>query len=277
MNKIKVSHELPLCLLPYSEHINDYEYILVHLLDKYPSYLEHMLKAKEKGTFIIMDNSAHELKEPYSDEKLFEWVNIIKPNIFIVPDYIEDKTRSSVKAKEWANVILPAGVEKMAVVQATSFADALESYTLYKDLGYKYISFPYGSNYYTELSNHPNKDFAKAIGRNIVVSKLYKLGVISDTDRIHLLGCSIPNEFFLYQNMSFIKSVDTSNPIASAFEGIEYDINGLSVKPKIKIDEIMEMELSKETLKTVLINSFRFRRINNFSPITILHQELLNV
>jgi hypothetical protein len=67
---MKVSHEVPKCLLNNSPEFNDYDYCLPHLLDKDKHYLKYFREAKAKGRYIIMDNSLHELGEAY-DHKPF--------------------------------------------------------------------------------------------------------------------------------------------------------------------------------------------------------------
>jgi hypothetical protein len=42
---IKVSHEVPRCLLYDSENFNDYDYALVHLLEEDETYREYFLEA----------------------------------------------------------------------------------------------------------------------------------------------------------------------------------------------------------------------------------------
>ena len=61
----KISHELPVNMLSRSFEINDYEYCLPHLLDQNKIYREHFENAKESGSYIIMDNSLHELGKAY--------------------------------------------------------------------------------------------------------------------------------------------------------------------------------------------------------------------
>jgi hypothetical protein len=58
---MKFSHEVPLCLLEDSLEFNDYDYALVHLLDKDKDYVDFFMKAKQQGRYIILDNSLHEL------------------------------------------------------------------------------------------------------------------------------------------------------------------------------------------------------------------------
>ena len=234
---MKVSHEVPLCLLEDSLDFNDYDYALVHLLDKDEDYANFFRKAKQQGRYIILDNSLHELKEAYHDSGLLHWIDELKPQEFIIPDVWQDTTHSIVNARKWAQIELPKGVTKVAVVQATTFTEALTCYQTYKDLGYKKIAFAYGAEYYLDHSSHPNKNIAKSLGRLQVISRLYKIGVILPKDRVHLLGCQVPQEFSLYKDMPFIETIDTSNPIMATLDGIQYGRNGLTEKPKSNMND----------------------------------------
>ena len=92
----------------------------------------------------------------------------------------------------------------------------------------------------TIFAKHPNKDWGKAIGRLSVICDMIDMGLIGNTDRIHLLGCSLPQEFVYYKDIKQIESIDTSNPIMAAFDGDQYHPNfGLNSKPKTKIDEVI--------------------------------------
>ena len=234
---MKISHEVPICLLEDSLDFNDYQYCLPHLLDQDEDYKNFFYKAKQQGVYIIMDNSLHELGHAYDRSRLLYWIDELKPNEFIIPDVWQDTTQSIVNAREWINLELPKSVTKVAVVQAQNFLDALLCYQTYKDLGYKKIAFSYGAEYYLDHSNHPNKNLAKALGRIEVVSRLYNIGIIQPTDRVHLLGCQVPQEFSWYKDMPFIETIDTSNPIMATLDGIQYGRNGLLDKPKANMND----------------------------------------
>jgi hypothetical protein len=234
---MKISHEVPLCLLEDSLSFNDYDYALVHLLDKDEDYANFFLQAKQQGRYIILDNSLHELKTAYHDSGLIHWVEKLLPNEFIVPDVWQDTTQSIVNARKWAQIELPKEVTKVAVVQAESLTGAMLCYQTYKDLGYKKIAFSYGADYYLEHSSHPNKNIAKALGRIQVVSKMYEIGAILKKDRVHLLGCQVPQEFSWYKDMPFIETIDTSNPVMATLDGIKYGENGLTEKPKANMND----------------------------------------
>jgi hypothetical protein len=184
-----------------------------------------------------MDNSLHELGHAYDKSRLLHWINELKPNEFIVPDVWQDTTQSIVNARAWIQVELPKEVTKVAVVQAQNFLDAMLCYQTYKDLGYKKIAFSYGAEYYLDHSSHPNKNIAKSLGRIQVVSKMYEIGAIMKKDRVHLLGCQVPQEFSWYKDMPFIETIDTSNPIMATLDGIQYGRNGLTEKPKANMND----------------------------------------
>ena len=260
---IKISHETPLCLLEDSRYFNDYDYALVHLLDEEPEYAKYFLKSREKGRHIILDNSLHELGESYGDEGLLKWVDKLHPQEFIIPDVWQDRNASVVNARKWAQIELPKGVEKVAVVQATTIHEAATCYQTYKDLGYQKIAFSYGADYYNDVVPHPNKDIGKALGRLSVISALYETKVISQSDRIHLLGCSVPQEFGWYRGFNCIESIDTSNPVMAALEGITYLDTGLETKPKANINDFFYMESDRIDYNQLDYNLTKFKQINN--------------
>jgi len=255
----KISHEVPLFLLEDSKQFNDYDYALVHLLDKDEDYANYFIKAKQQGRYIILDNSLHELGTAYHDSGLLHWINELKPNEFIIPDVWQDCNASIVNARKWAQIKLPEEVTKVAVVQALNIREAITCYQTYKDLGYKKIAFSYGAEYYTDHSSHPNRNLSKALGRIEVVSRMYDMGLIKSNDRVHLLGCASPFEFSLYKDMPFIETIDTSNPIMATIDGIKYNPSLTIPKPKANMNDhfYMSAEEMDFDLLDHNINSFR--------------------
>lgn len=262
MAKISVSHEVPLQLLNLSETFNDYDYCLPHLLDRYPDYEAYFREAKEAGRYIIMDNSLHELGEAYNTDRLIYWINELKPDEFIVPDVWENSTLSIRNAKEWSQAVLPEGVIKVAVVQGKSYTEFATGYQSYKWFGYEKIAFSYGASWFQESFSHPNPYVAKMIGRLKTITKLYQNKIISDFDRVHLLGCNLPQAFLYYKDFPFIESIDTSNPIIHGLEGIRYSEGGLLHKSNQKIDKDFTQKISIEQINNILHNVDMFRRIN---------------
>jgi hypothetical protein len=261
---IKISHEVPICLLEHSLKFNMYNYCLPHLLDQNEEYRNFFYKSKAEGRYTIMDNSLHELGKAYDSSRLMYWINELQPNEFIVPDVWENRTKSVVNARQWANIELPENVTKVAVVQGKSYEDAVISYKTYKDLGYKKIAFSYGASYYNEIYPHINADLGKAMGRLWVISSLYKNKIIAKNDRVHLLGTAMPFEFKFYNDYPFIESIDTSNPIMAALEGTKYT-DGQHPKPKLNMNEVQTWPLEKIDVDLVYYNVILFRDINNLN------------
>ena len=260
---IKISHETPLCLLNDSRRFNDYDYCLPHLLDEEPGYLEYFLESKKQGRYIIMDNSLHELGEAYNHERLIHWVNELEPNEFIVPDVWENCVGSIQNAEIWTLYDFPKGVEKVAVVQAKTLHEAAQCTKAYKDLGYGKICFSYGASYYNDICTHPNKDLGKALGRLFVISTLLKTGELKQDDRIHLLGCAVPQEFGWYKDINCIESIDTSNPVMATLEDTQYNHTGLYTKPKANMNDYFYMLDDQIDYDLLEYNLNKFKLINN--------------
>ena len=260
--RIKVSHEVPFSLLDYSREFNDYDYCLPHLLDENKEYQAYFRKAKAENRYIIMDNSLHELGKAYDSKRLWYWINELEPDEFIVPDVWEDKTASIVNARQWIKAQFPKNTTSVAVVQAQSLHEAFECTQIYKDLGYKKIAYSYGASYYNDICVHPNKDLGKALGRVYVISTLYKQKALTKYDRVHLLGCQVPQEFAWYRDIECIESIDTSNPVMAALEGIRYTNAGLTEKPKANMNDYLYMLGDQIDYDVLTHNLLKFREIN---------------
>ena len=262
---IKISHEVPKCLLEQSRQFNDYDYCLPHLLDQDPEYLEFFRESKRQGRYIIMDNSLHELGKAYDTKRLLHWIDELKPNEFIVPDVWENYIQSVVNARYWSGMELPKETTKVAVVQAQTLHEAFLCTQTYKDLRYQKIAYSYGASYYNDICVHPNKNIGKALGRVYVISTLLNQEVLSQFDRVHLLGCAVPQEFGWYIDMPFIESIDTSNPIMAALEGTAYGFNGLNEKPKLNMNQAQTCPYDEINIDLVRHNVELFRSINNLN------------
>lgn len=264
--KIKIFHEVPLSLskvLGYS--ISDGDYCLPHLLDINKEYKEYFYQAKKDGRYIIMDNSLHELGRAYDHDRLIYWVNELKPDEFIVPDTWEDVKHTINQATYWSKIELPQETTKVVVTQGKNLNDIFYIISSFRDMGYKKFAFSYGASYYNDLFPHPNKAMGKALGRILAVNTLFNAGRLKITDRIHLLGCAVPQEFSWYEGLP-IESIDTSNPVMAAFDGEPYKDFGLHHKPKHKIDEVIDFNEDQIQGKLGLLkeNINKFRTINNF-------------
>mgnify|MGYP000350632257 CR=1 FL=1 len=259
---MKVSHEVPRCLLTASTEFNDYDYCLPHLLDQDEDYKRYFENARDEGRYVIMDNSLHELGEAYNHERLRYWINELKPNEFIVPDVWMKCAETAAQAKYWLQFKYPKKTKLTAVIQGENKNQAYLCANLLADLGYDKLCVSYGATWYNDFFPHTNVDMGKALGRVRFVQGLLKLDQLKDI-KLHLLGCSIPQEFGWYSNNPRIESIDTSNPVMAALEGIWYNDNGLNTKPKANMNDHFDMMFDELDYQNIIHNTRKFREINN--------------
>jgi hypothetical protein len=260
---MKISHEVPLCFLKESLKWNDYQYVLPHLIDQYPQYKTHMLEYREKsGSFMICDNGLFE-GIIHTTEDLLEKINLIRPNIFIVPDAWNDANTTLVNAKSWMinyKQYIPDEVNLMAVCQGNDMGELITTYQTLVDLGYTHIAFNHSSIAYRKEYDGAMPDLkAQMYGRMEFIRRLVASGTIRKSHYHHLLGCSLPQEFMSYKDWPFVKSVDTSNPILVGAEGKKYTDSGLTWKPKEKLEHYFEKDLSGQ-VEDIIFNVQQFRK-----------------
>ena len=257
---MKISHELPLGLMHHGYEWNDYDYCLPHLIDKYDQYRLYFQRARIAKRFIIMDNGLFE-GVTHTTEDLLNKINLIRPNIFIVPDAWNDSSATLRNAKEWINnhkQYLPEGVELMAVCQGQDLVTLTFTYQTLLDLGYKHIAFNHSSCAYMEMYHGLEPLKRQMYGRMEFIRHLVMNNVIDKNAYHHLLGCSLPQEFMSYKDWTFIKSVDTSNPILVGAEGERYTDSGLNWKPKEKLEHYFEKDLSGK-IEDIKFNVQKFK------------------
>jgi hypothetical protein len=257
---MKISHELPLGLMQHAYEWNDYDYCLPHLVDKYEQYKLFFQKAKKDKRFIIMDNGLFE-GVFHTVQDLLEKIELVRPDIFIVPDAWNDSVVTVRSAKHWMINFkndLPKGVELMAVCQGKDMGELITTYQTLVDLGYTHIAFNHSSIAYQKEYDGMDHLKAAMYGRMELIRRLVASNVIRKTHYHHLLGCSLPQEFMSYGDWDFIKSVDTSNPILVGAEGGKYTNSGMTWKPKEKLEHYFEMNLDSK-LEDIIFNINKFR------------------
>lgn len=75
---MQISHEVPISLLKKSKDFNDYDYCLLHLLEK-PEYKKYYKEAAKEGRKVLLDNSLFELGDAMDPKTLCKATNEIKP------------------------------------------------------------------------------------------------------------------------------------------------------------------------------------------------------
>tara|TARA_B100000035_G_C20906002_1_gene511664 strand:+ start:44 stop:817 length:774 start_codon:yes stop_codon:yes gene_type:complete len=255
---MKISVELPKQLFYKHDEYNDYAFILLHKLIEDEVYEDFMMNY---NGFKILDNSCYELGESMSNEKLAEWVVKVNPDVFILPDKLGDTEVTIRRSEEFLEQYPYMANKAMPVVQGTTREEFFECYQYFRDkLKPEYIGIPFC---FPWIEPWDDGD-AQAQERVNLLHELHLNGTVNKNIKHHLLGTWRIFEYAFYEDFDWIYSIDTSNPIAAAFEGNKYKAEGLTYKPKIKFDEFFNMDVTRDILETFNYNMKRLRSMTNY-------------
>lgn len=259
-----ISHEVPIAYLKDSYSYNDYDYCLVHLCDKYPEYLKYYKEeARRLRREVLLDNSIFELGTAYDPVKFAERIEEIIPSYYVVPDVLEDinGTIKSWEAFEREYKGLPG--LKIGVVQGKTYQDIVDCYQFMSaKADYLAISFDY--SLYQVIAKGHTKLERQANGRAQVIQQLQIDGVWNYSKPHHLLGCSLASEFKAYRHDKSIRSLDTSNPIVAALEGVRYVRGiGLRTKSSVKLADLIDAPMDLKVHCDIGFNTAQFKFLVN--------------
>jgi hypothetical protein len=239
---------VPISLLNESRNFNNYDYCLVHLLDENPEYFQFFKDSLNMGRTVILDNSVFELEEAFDPDAFADKISILQPTEYIIPDVLDNADATIENVYKWLkDYDLPG--KTIGVIQGQSVADAVRCYREISPLVDK-VAVSFNCAFYTGNSDDKLENWM--LGRQSFMRFMFTSDIINVHQPVHLLGCSLPQEFKFYKQpeFSFIESVDTSNPIVHAINGIRYTDEGLTDKVSTKLIEYLshtdfDMELIK--------------------------------
>jgi hypothetical protein len=210
--------------------------VLAHLVDKDPLYASFYKDAAAAGDFIMMDNSAYELKEPYAPEKLVALAAQCGAHAVVLPDYPFQPGQKTINAAvEFIPTFKAAGLLTFFVPQ--SEVGDLEDWIA----AYKWAS----NNPDIDIIGHsilgvPNAldKIEPAFSRVVMSSILLDRGLFNHNKHNHFLGLNagpgleIPSLI----KLGVLDTIDSSGPIWSAILGHEYSLNSDSLQATRKIN-----------------------------------------
>ena len=264
---IKIAHESPIDIFDEVQRLTDYDYALVHLLEENSRYRDIFENAIKKGREVILDNSIFELEEAFEAERFAMWVQRLKPEWYIIPDALEDTSKTMIQAYDWhMNYRKNLPGKAIGVVQGKTYEDIVECY-MYMDnsIDADMIAISFDYSYYRQSCPHPNKYVSWMLGRVKLLGDLMRDGVINKDKPHHLLGCGLPQEFSFYKHndYNFIYSLDTSNPVVHGLKEIEYGKDGLWSKESQKLHELINVDIEDINLEKVTNNINKFKWLTN--------------
>lgn len=262
---IKVSHESPLSMLEASRTYNDYDYALVHLFESQPEYYKFFKDSLKMGRHVILDNSIFELGEAFDSVKYAEWIDMLEPTEYIIPDVLESCEGTINSAKVWCYSTvynIHANSKIIGVVQGKNYGELVRCYTALDGMGVDKIAISFDYSYYAEVFPHPNKWVAFMMGRVLTLTRMMNEGVINKKKPHHLLGCAHPREFSFYTHPDFnwIETLDTSSPIVHGLKRVRYSDNiGNWVKEKTKLVDLLDAVPDSTYLEDIYYNIKHFK------------------
>jgi len=265
---MKVSHESPISILEQSRGYNDFDYALVHLFEKYPAYFEYFKTARTVyNREVLLDNSIFELGKSFDSDKFYQAIVDLKPNMFIVPDVLEDSTNTIQSFKSFIPNIVGIKntfiTKSIGAVQGQTWHDLMYCYKFMSENA-DMIAISFDFSYYQITGQGLGKLERWCSGRQRFIQDLINNGIWRWDKPHHLLGCSLAKEFRYYvdNNMYNIVSCDTSNPVVAAIHGLKYDADyGLEVKPSTKLADLIEHQFTPDQVETLNYNLKMFRKI----------------
>ena len=266
---MQVSHESPMALLELSRTYNDYDYCLVHLLPQFPKYLEFFQQSKLMSRKVLLDNSMFELREAFEASKFAEWINVLKPDEYIVPDVFSDADKTIANFMSWQKEFASVPGKRIGVIQGSNFQDLIRCYEFMKENADK-IAISFECSYFHTIGYALERNatvWHKLMsGRKRFIKDLIRNGFWDWNKPHHLLGCALPQEFKTYNltwEVDNIESIDTSNPVIAGMHNILYTDRGLEDKLPAKLADMLEDSVSEEQQKHIMFNIKKFREINS--------------
>jgi len=260
---IEVSHESPISILDNSLEYNDYCYALVHLFETHDKYYNFFEKSKAAGKEVYLDNSIFELGESFDHEKYGGWIEKLQPNLYIVPDVLEDAEATIQAWIDWEQSCKFPFIRQMGVVQGKTWTDLVNCYRFMSECADMVaISFDYSYYQGTGFGNDVLQ--RNSSGRQRLIRQLIDEGIWNWDKPHHLLGCSLAREFRWYVDNDIynIKSVDTSNPVIAAMHNLKYnDEYALNIKPSTLLADMIDHKVTDDEQELIDYNTKMFKKI----------------
>lgn len=256
-----ISHEIPKQLFPIHDIINDYPYVLGHLLNLDKEYAAFYKKKLETAQFSILDNSAFELGKSIPFQELYELSLEYKPTHLVLPDVVNDYERTINNAVEYLSQYYneSSDIKYIGVCQGDTFEQIAECIDLYTSQEVDIIALPF------DLIKESEWVTVRYRFMRWWIKKFYNESPHKYRNvKFHLLGCQNPIEFALYKDNpimgKLIYSLDTSSPIINGWVGNKFLEDGLVCeKPKAKLADNLDIKLNDEQLELISYNIKKFK------------------
>jgi len=235
---VKFSFEVPIAYLEKFDKVNDYHFILAHILMNDNKYAQFYRKSSK---FKILDNGAFELTKSINFKVLCDLAIDFKVDVLVLPDTLmskDDTLKKSLQALDY--IVKRDMISKLDVMFVPQGRTLVEFITCIHDFiiqaplpeTYLYSKVILGLPYMTCAKicsfispKFPRRDDDATNARIYIIQKYKELRKF----RIHLLGAgeNMTQEISFMRHYPNVMSVDTSTPFILARNGIKLDKYGL--------------------------------------------------
>lgn len=228
--------------------------VLAHLMDAdHFTNPEHKAAAQvyaawakaeaDAGSFIMMDNSAYELKQPYSPSKLIQLGHQCGAHAIVLPDYpFKDSSYTIDAAKVFAQQFRDAGFKTFFVPQSQrgdvedwiGAYDWAASNPLIDIIGISILGVPVAW-----------ADIDPTYARVIAMNELKVRGIFNSDKHHHFLGLNSGPalEIPTLLRMGVLDTIDSSGPIWAAVNGHRYTTDADSYQQVRKLTNPVDFHL----------------------------------
>lgn len=206
-------------------------FALAHLWVQFPHYREFILKCKEEGYWITLDNSAAE-RSLVTEDVLISICHELIPHEVIAPDVLFDSEKTIENAKSFRDRMDKEGllnkIDIFFCPQGKTKEDWLKTYTwgITQDwihtIGFSKIAIPQA------FTPNWKEDQGIKEARHMVYDLLKEKGLLLKP--IHCLGQGDPTEF-AYYNHPMMRSTDSVFPILAASFGQDFETDHTTRRP----------------------------------------------
>lgn len=276
---IKINSELPNCMLDCNNDLNEYDFVLYHLLISDKTYRDYYIEQRKREPFriMILDNSAYEFFVKGEKLNIKDYLNIVvklKPDYFILPDTLMDKKETLNQVRETLRIIKNDTIynkifecsRPLGVLQGNSTQELIECAFQYNTLDINNLCIPFHNSFFKDIGKCSKyaKELSEMAGKDVDDDILYAAGrvefmsnpILKKYDYIHLLGSHCIWEKVYYKDFD---SMDTGYPVKCGY--CEIELGREKKKPDIIIDSFLNENLTTSQIDTIKYNVGKFKSI----------------
>jgi len=223
--------------------------VLAHLVEKDEQYADTYKTFSENGDLVICDNSAYELKEPYSPEKLIELGRKCGASVIVLPDYPFQPASKTIEAAEkFIPLFKDAGFGTFFVPQSMTgdvedWIDAYQWASLNPNvdvIGMSILGIPNAIDWC-------DPSYARVVMTQMLIDR----DMFNFNKHHHFLGLNSGPalEIPTLLRLGALDTIDSSGPVWAGILGHEYMTNADSYQmvSKLKMPVLFDYPMTKDS------------------------------